>query len=321
MLLAAVSLLLVAVSPLLGPTRIGWHVLWTRPADADPQAAIFWTLRVPRVLLGAAAGAGLALGGVLFQTLLRNPLATPFTLGIASSASLGAAIALTLGVQGAWLGLPALALFALCGAAAAVAVIAILAARWGAGDMTRLLLVGVCVAYVSASGVLLVTYLAGRAVTNDIVIWMMGSLEIVRPRAAAEVACVLLPVTLLALLWRRDYDLLLLGPTLAASRGVATNRLAAATLLAVGLLVAVIVANCGPIGFVGLIVPHLVRRLVGPRTGPLIVGSVLVGAAFLTVCDALARSISRYALPVGVLTSIAGAAFFLVLLARGGRGA
>ena len=316
MLLAGVCLLLVALSTLAGRTPLSWHVLWTAADTADTQAAVFWTLRVPRVLLGAVAGAGLALGGALFQTLLRNDLATPFTLGIASSASLGAATALALGIEGTWLGFPRLGLFALCGALAAVLLIASLAARWGTTDLTRLLLVGVCVAYASASGVLLVTFLAGRAVTNDIVIWMMGSLEIVRPRAAAEVACVLLPVAAVALLLRRDFDLLLLGPTLARTRGVDTNRLAAATLVAVGLLVAVIVAQCGPIGFVGLIVPHIARRLVGPRTGPLIVASLVLGAAFLTVCDALARSISDYALPVGVLTSIAGAAFFLSLLTR-----
>ncbi len=313
-LLAAVAVAVVVVSALWGPTPTPPRVLLAGPESAEPAARIFWTLRVPRVLLGAVSGAGLALGGALFQTLLRNPLATPFTLGVASSASLGAATALAVGVEGQWFGLPKLVLFALVAAMLAITAVAALAARWGAADLTRLLLVGVCVAYLASAGVLLVTYLAGRAVTNDIVIWMMGSLEVVRPRAAAEVLCVLLPVTLFALLWRRGFDLLLLGPTLAASRGVATDRLVTTTLLAVGLLVAIIVANCGPVGFVGLIVPHIVRRIVGPRSGPLILGSLLGGAAFLTACDAIARSVSSYALPVGVLTSVAGALFFLTLV-------
>jgi iron complex transport system permease protein len=181
--------------------------------------------------------------------------------------------------------------------------------------MTRLLLAGVCVAYMSTAGVLLATYLADHAVTNEIVIWMMGSLAVHRPQASIEIAAILLPVLALAVYAHRGLDLIAMGEDLAASRGVAIGGVVWGSFLLVGLLVAVIVANCGPIGFVGLMVPHMARALLGVRTLPLLLGSALIGAAFLATCDGIARALLIYELPVGVITNIVGAAFFFYLLA------
>ena len=307
--LGLIAVGLIVASSFLGPTRLTVGDVF----DAE-LASAYWTFRVPRTILGACAGAGLALGGVIFQALFRNPLATPYTLGIASGASLGAAWAFLLGWQVAWLGLPPVAAPALGGALLAMGVVLLVARTRQGREMTRLLLAGVCVAYLSASGILLLTYLAEVAVTNDIVIWMMGSLTLHDPWAGGRVAAVLAPATALAIWSHRSFDLLALGDDLAASRGVNVGRTVLAAFVLVGLLTAVIVAHCGPIGFVGLMTPHMVRRLVGQRSLPLMIGSALVGAAFLTVCDGLARGFTAYELPVGIVTNMLGAVFFFSLL-------
>jgi iron complex transport system permease protein len=316
LLLAVVALLIVAGSSLLGHTLLDWaEVFHPRSGGTADAVNVFWTLRVPRALLAACAGAGLAIAGVVLQALFRNPLATPYTLGIASGASLAAAIGFLLNLGGYWLGLPVLSLLAFGGAAFAMCFVYLMARLRGGRDMTRLLLAGVCIAYMCSAGVLLVTFLAGEAVTNDVVMWMIGSLATLRPAAALEITIVLIPALALVLYVHRALDLLSMGDELAAARGVPVNAVVWSCFLAVGLLTAVIVANCGPIGFVGLMVPHIARTLVGPRTLPLVLGSALIGAAFLATCDGLARSLSVYELPVGVATNMLGAAFFFYLLA------
>jgi len=308
--LAALCVLLIAGSSLFGYQGVAWREV------LHPQVGgVYWNLRVPRTLLGAAAGAGLAVGGVLLQALFRNPLATPYTLGVASGASLGAACAFLLGLGGSLAGIPLRSLLAIGGALLAMALVYSMSRLRAGRDMTRLLLAGVCIAYISSAGIMLVTFLANQAITNDIVIWLMGSLARHRPVAALEVACVLLPVVLFGLYAHRGLDLLMMGDQLAASRGVAVSRVLWTSYLLVGALTAIIVANCGPIGFVGLIVPHMARALLGPRTLPLLIGAIFLGAAFLNASDALARSLSPYEIPIGVLTNIIGAAFFFYLLA------
>lgn len=310
--LLPIVLLIVAASTCLGPQWLDWREISAGERAAD----VFWRLRVPRTLLGAVAGAGLALGGVIFQTVFRNPLATPYTLGVAGGASLAAAIGYLCGWHGRLPGdVPVLTLLAFGGAVAAMSLVFLVGRVQRGRDLTRLLLAGVCVAYLCSAGILLVTYLADRAVTNDIVVWMMGSLGILRPRAALEVAVVLVPVLLYVASRHRALDLLAFGDQLAAARGVHVDGTIWSSFLLVGLLVAVIVANCGPIGFVGLMVPHIGRALFGARTLPLLLGSALLGAAFLTLCDGLARSLRVVELPVGVVTNVLGAVFFFYLLA------
>lgn len=324
--LATAAVLVVAGTTLLGPTWPTWEELsapW-QASSAGPGLSPFWHLRVPRTILAALAGASLAVAGVIFQALFRNPLAEPYTLGIASGASLGAAIGFLTGVSGYVGGLPARSLLALGGAAVAMGAVFLMARLRAGLDMTRLLLAGVCVAYTSAAGVLLATFLADRTVTNEIIVWLMGSLGVYRPGANLEIAVVLLAVLAFTLYARRALDLLWFGDQLAAARGVAVGRTVWTSFLLAGVLTAAVVANCGPIGFVGLMVPHMARALVGVRTLPLAVGAALLGAAFLAVCDGLGRGLLSlvhqrpigYEFPVGVVTNIVGAAFFFYLLAR-----
>ncbi len=316
LIFALLALLIVAGSSLLGHTPLDWsEVFRQRPVAEGGAVNVFWTLRVPRALLAACAGAGLAVSGVVLQALFRNPLATPYTLGIASGASLAAAIGFLLNLNDYWLGVPILSLLAFGGALTAMSFVYLMARLRAGRDMTRLLLAGVCIAYTCSAGVLLVTFLAGRAVTNDIVMWMIGSLATLRHAAVGEILFVLVPALALILYSHRALDLLSMSDELAASRGVAAGATIWTCFLLVGLLTAVIVANCGPIGFVGLMVPHIARALLGLRAFPLVLGSALIGAAFLALCDGIARSLSVYELPVGVITNLLGAAFFFYLLA------
>lgn len=300
----------VVASLAFGPTPIRWTTLF------DPaRSEVFWRLRLPRTLLAAAAGAGLSLGGVVFQALFRNPLATPYTLGIASGASFAASAAILLGLEGLWLGVPTVTLVAFAGCMASLGLVFALSRLRESNDVTHLLLGGVCISYLFAAGVMLMQHLASAAVTVETLKWMMGSLAFLRPRSALEVAVVLLPVLAWVVGCHRALDLIGMGEALAAGRGVAVERVRWTCFAAIGLLVAVIVANCGPIGFVGLMVPHMARAVVGPRTLPLSVASCALGAGFLALCDGIARW-RPHELPVGVVTNILGAVFFFSLLAR-----
>lgn len=310
--LTPLVLLIVALTTLLGSRWLDWREIFS----GERTAFVFWHLRVPRSILAACAGAGLAVGGVIFQALFRNPLATPYTLGVASGASLAASLGFLSGWRGtAPAGVPSLSLLAFGGAVVAMGLVYLMSRLRPGRDMTRLLLAGVCFAYMCSAGILLVFLVADQAITNEIVVWMMGSLGTLRPRAGLEIAVILLPVLALAACSHRALDLMTLGDDLAASRGVNVGLTLWSCYALVGLLIAVIVANCGPIGFVGLMVPHIGRAIFGVRTLPLLLGSALVGAAFLATCDGLARSLRPPTeLPVGVVTNILGAVFFFYLL-------
>lgn len=316
LLLAAGSLLTVAACSLLGFGGFS-------PDDfaARDGFSPYWDIRLPRTILAALVGAALAVGGVIFQAIFRNPLATPYTLGVDAGAALGAAVGIALNLGTSWLGLPRLGGLALLGAAGATTAVALIARAQKTRDMTRLLLAGVCVAYLSTAGIVLVTILARRgSVSNDVLIWLLGSLEVFDPRARLHAAIALVGVLLFAVWSHRALDLIALGEDVAASRGVAVDATLWGSFALVSAMTAILVAHCGPIGFVGLIVPHFARLILGARALPQLVGSALLGAAFLAACDALARSLSIYETPVGVVTNIFGAGFFFyLLLSRGGR--
>ena len=314
LLLLAVGCLLVALlAPLVGSQSLSWGALRSDPASA----AILWQLRVPRVLLALLAGALLAVSGASLQTLFGNPLAEPYTLGVASGASLGAALVFTVAPRVTSLGLPLAALAAFGGALAATALVVALGrsrdVASGTSSGAGLLLAGVAVALLCQAAILLLQYLTDAAGTLRMVRWMMGGLAVVGWRE---------PLWLLLLLGthalhRWDLDLLLTGEEMAAARGVDVSRLRRRLLLVDSLAVAALVSVVGPIGFVGLMVPHMLRRFVGAEHTALMPACALGGAAFLALCDVGARTALRPAeLPVGVVTALLGAPFFLWLLHR-----
>jgi iron complex transport system permease protein len=318
-LLVAVLVLAPLIGVLPGPDGRG-ALAWLDLGEAfRPGTAahdVFFRARLPRALAGAVSGAGLAAAGVAFQALLRNPLAEPYTLGVSSGASLGAAIAIRFGLLGA-LGSTGVALLAFAGAAASVVLVWRLARVGRSLPPATLLLAGVTLALVCSAASMLIQYTATFTESYRILRWMMGGLDWI-PLADLTRAAVVVGVGLVLLLARaRDLNALAAGAEAAASVGVDAPRATRVAYGAAALVVGAVVAVAGPIGFVGLVVPHALRAVVGPDHRALMPVSILVGAAFVVVCDTIGRLVLAPAqLPVGVVTALLGGPFFLTLLVR-----
>jgi iron complex transport system permease protein len=310
------GLLVVMAAPFVGMKGISLnHILdGTRyPVDHD----IFWHVRVPRVLLAWLAGAGLALAGMTFQSLFRNPLATPFTLGIASGASLGAAIAIRLGWTVLILGVSGVSIAAFVGALASVMLVFGLTRLRRGFSSGTLLLAGVAVGFFFSSVILFVQYISSFSESYRIIRWLMGGLEVVGMDAPLSLLPFLLTGAGIIFFLVRELNLLATGEDIAASRGVDVKLTRQLLFFATSLLVGGVVALCGPIGFVGMMCPHICRLLVGPNHRVLAVATMLFGGLFLTLCDTFARTIIAPAeIPVGVITALLGGPFFLWLLVR-----
>lgn len=309
--LALIWLAVLLVVPFLGSRIITPHEL---QAD-EGIATIFWSLRLPRTLLAVLAGGALAMSGLGLQTLFRNPLAEPYTLGIASGAALGAVLVLQFEALGIAVGFPAVALAAFVGALAVAAVILGLAMSGYGRDTATLLLAGIAISLTCSAMVLFVQYLADLTKTFRMVRWMMGGLAVVGYGEVLWLLPWVVGGAAVLMLLRWDLNLLITGEELAASRGVDLRRLRIGVLGIASVMVAALVAVAGPIGFVGLIVPHILRRWVGADHLYLVPACLLGGGAFLALCDLGARTVMAPAeLPVGVLTALLGGPFFLWLL-------
>lgn len=275
---------------------------------------IFWQLRLPRVLLGLLAGGALSVAGLSYQTLFRNDLAEPYTLGVAVGAALGAVLAIRFGGQPV-LGLPWVGAASFLGALAASSVVYGLAHRRRETDGSTLLLAGIAVSLSCTAVILFIQYVSDSTQTYRMVRWTMGGLAVVGYREVlwllpwVVVGCGLLVAL------RRELNLLLTGEELAASRGVDLSRLRRWVLGGSSAMVGALVAVAGPIGFVGLMVPHILRRWVGHDHLRLIPACWLAGGIFLVACDAAARMVLAPAeLPVGIVTALLGGPFFLWLI-------
>jgi len=315
------GLLAIVLGPFSGSVSIdAWaefsHWLSTPRADWSPDTAIF-ELRVSRVLLAFLAGGGLACAGAVLQTLLRNGLATPYTLGVASAGSFGAF--LVLAFPTAWFAsMLGPTLTALICALGSLALVLGLARRSQRVD--GLLLAGVTLNFLFGAGVMLVRYLADPLRLAAMERWILGSVEALHPSEALELLpWIALPVLGLIAM-ARDLDQLAFDEELAAARGVTVRRIRGLGLLAAGILTAATVARVGPIGFIGLLVPHAVRAGTGLRHRTLLPASFFAGGALLVVADLAARSLSvggrNSELPVGILTALIGGPCFLFLLLR-----
>lgn len=302
------TLVIVIASPFIGLTY---------SANAEIQRQILTELRLPRVLFGFIVGAGLSICGMAFQAMFRNPLATPFTLGVASGASLGAALYVSLGFSFAFLGIDDTTLAAFIGALLAISLVyKISHIRAGFSNET-LLLTGVAISFLFSSLILFIQYISNITDSFRILRWLMGSLSIVNYHDIVQ----LLPFVIICIaviLWlSRELNLLLAGDDIALSRGVNVQSVRLLLFFVTSMCVGAIVSLCGPIGFVGMMVPHICRLLIGNDHRWLIPASLLLGGGFLVVCDTLARLIIAPAeIPVGVITMLLGGPFFLWLLIR-----
>jgi len=272
-------------------------------------------LRLPRVLCAFTAGAMLSLSGMSFQALFRTPLATPFTLGISSGAALGAAVFIRLGFTFTLLGISGTSLAAFGGALLAVMLVYGLTRLKGGFTTTTLLLAGIAISFFFSSLILLIQYFSGFEQSFRIVQWMMGSLTATDYGKLVNLLPFLALGGILLTFLHREMNLLMVGEDLAISRGVNVGLIKKLIFLASSMMVGGVVSVCGPIGFIGMMSPHICRMLVGADHRRLIPASFLFGGLFLTVCDTLARSTPSGAeIPVGIITAMLGGPFFIWLL-------
>lgn len=284
--------------------------------EVDPiQARIVNELRLPRAILALLAGAGLALAGAVLQIVTRNPLADPYLFGISAGASFGAVLVIAaLGVEGVMTGW-SISTGAFAGAAISVMLVISLA---GQGvQVERMLLAGVAVSFMFSAGTSLVLYSADPQASATLLFWTLGSFSRASWESLATPAVIIVTCLLLFLGYARVLRGMLAGDETAISLGISVKRLRIGMLLLSSLLTAILVANCGGIGFVGLMIPHIVRRLMPARTGVQLIATALTGGVFMIWVDVLARTLVDHAeLPVGVITAALGSIFFLAVLKR-----
>jgi len=319
--LAVLAVLVFVGAPFVGLQHVPLSALWE--SHGSTVDTILWKLRIPRVCLAMLAGAALSLGGMTFQAMFRNPLATPFTLGVASGAALGAVLFIRFeAMLPPWFVSVGTALAALAGALCSILLVYGFTRTKRDFSTATMLLAGVALSFFFSSLILLVQYLSDPTQTFRMIRWVMGGLEhAVGIRAVLGLLPFAAAGGLILAAHTHELNLLTTGEELAQSRGVEVGRTKQILFFAASLMVGGVVAVCGPIAFVGLIVPHICRLLIGPDHRLLLPATVLFGAAFLTLCDTLARNIMPPAeMPVGIITALLGGPFFLwLLLARRGE--
>ncbi len=305
-LLASLSLLIAA--PFFGQIALPLDEL-IQPQSMAHQ--VFMQIRLPRVLLAFLVGGILSLGGLVFQVVFRNPMSTPYTLGVASGATLFTAIAIIAGL-GAYS-----PLFAFVGAMMTVLILFAVASRFGGYNPTTLLLVGIALGFFYAAALMVMYALSTLQESYEILRFTMGSLDIV---GFGQIGILTAATALLLLIiryYKEAFKALLVSYEFAFLQGIHVKKLSYTLLFGVSVAVGAAVSLTGPIGFVGLIIPHMLATLYQQSAEKLLVPSFFYGGVFLVLCDLIARSLADATLPIGVVTSFVGAPFFIYLLLRG----
>lgn len=312
----AALVVVLGVTPLIGSASVDFAAAWQ---GVSPHKEILFAARLPRVLLAAMAGGALALAGLLFQALVRDSLADPYTLGVSAGASLGAVLAICLRLN-MLVGMPAVGAAALVGASTVLMLVMGLASRGRRMSSFTLLLAGVTMNSLSIAVILFLHNLADFGQSFAIVRWLMGGIEAEEYSTLAFLAAVILATGAYVFRQARIWNLLSVGEEWAEARGVAAVRYLRLGFLAGSVLTALVTAFTGPIGFLGWIVPHALRLRYGADHRILVPCAFLYGAAFLAVCDTVARTVlAPTEIPVGVITAMVGGPFFLWLLGSRGR--
>ncbi|MCU1725371.1 iron ABC transporter permease [Pseudomonas sp. 7P_10.2_Bac1] len=327
LLMALGALLLVScvVSLGFGPARVPvdvvWHILLNKVFGIGEvswsagQEHIVWLIRVPRMLLGALVGAGLALIGAVLQAVTRNPLADPHLLGVTSGATLGAVIVVL--HVGEIVGLLTLPIAAFIGALLSMLLVLIIASRQGRLDSDRLLLCGVAVSFVMMAVANTLLFMGDHRASSAVLFWMLGGLGLARWELLAVPSAVVMLGLLLLLGMARPLNALMAGEQTAVTLGLNARNVRLKVFLIASLMTGVLVAISGSIGFVGLMIPHIARRLVGAEHRRLLPVSALLGSVFLVWVDVAARTlIAPEDLPIGVATAAIGGLFFIGLMRK-----
>jgi iron complex transport system permease protein len=316
-LLALGAVITLAGAPFIGMNNISLdHIL--HPSATDMDSSIFWKMRVPRVLTSFLAGSALAISGMAFQALFRNPLATPFTLGVSSGAAFGATLSILTGFTFSFLGISGMSIGSLIGALVAIlAVYGFTRLKKGFSTST-MLLAGVAISFFFSSLILFLQYLSDFTQSFRIVRWLMGGIESAGYDSLLGVLPFILIGSAIVFTLTNELNLFSAGEDIAVSRGVEVGRMKTILFFAVSLMIGGVVSVCGPIGFVGMMSPHIIRLLVGANHRYLAPATFLFGGLFLTLCDTLARIVIFPAeIPVGIVTALLGGPFFLWLLLSG----
>ena len=318
LLLYGLLLLLVAlVMPWIGAEAVKISDIFDfLMGKTTPQGEIFWFQRVPRVLLAIIAGGTLATVGASFQVLFRNPLVEPFTLGISGGAALGAFI--TISVPSLWLAwgpFSTIQLFAVCGAAICLFFIYTLSRKPRGMSIYTLLLAGITISFICAGAIMMLTYVANP---NSLVVfqrWMMGGIDVIGYKDLISLCPLLFPGIGLLFYHTNDLNHIALSEDIAMGHGVEVAAVRRNIFIGGGLATAAVVSLVGPIGFIGLIIPHAVRRLSGYDQRVVLPCSFFLGGSTLAICDAAARTlIAPNELPVGIITAILGGPLFIYIL-------
>lgn len=301
----------------LGSTKTGLNEVLKsllRREEADPVLnTIIWNIRFPRVLLAALVGATLSLGGLVFQALLRNPLAEPYILGISGGSAIGAIIGILMGLSR----FPGVSFTSFMGSIATLLLIFVMSSGQSILKKDSLLLSGVMInAFCSAIIMFLISMTQDYRLHN-IIFWLMGDLSMAAIRQTVILAAMLFPCYILIFWLSHSMNLLLMGKEMAQTMGVNIKAVTVTLLLTTSFMVSATVSHCGLIGFVGLVMPHLLRLLFGPDHRVLVPACVMGGGAYMVLCDLLARTLPEQGeMPAGVITAIIGAPLFIFLLKR-----
>jgi len=286
---------------------------------SDPDSmlhAIIWQIRLPRVLLAALVGATLSLGGLVFQALLRNLLAEPYILGISGGSAIGAITGILLGLSR----FPGVSLTAFIGSIATLALILVMTSGRSVMKKESLLLSGVMVNAFCSSVIMFLISVTQDAKLHNIIFWLMGDLSTADIRQVGILAGMLLPCFILIFWHSHAMNLLLMGKEMAQATGINIKVVTITLLVISSFMVSATVSYCGLIGFVGLVMPHLLRLIFGPDHRILVPACILGGGSYLVICDLLARTLPQQGeMPAGVITALIGAPLFIMLLKRSGR--
>jgi len=320
LLLMLVLLAVMFLGISLGSTRSGMYaVIQNLVGTAAPDSmlnTIIWHIRFPRVLLAALVGATLSLGGLVFQALLRNPLAEPYILGISGGSAIGAIFGILMGFSM----FPGVSLSAFAGSLATLLLILIMSSGQTILKKDALLLSGVMVNAFCAAVIMFLISMTQDSRLHNIIFWLMGDLSMVDIRQVGILAAILFPCFILLFWLSNTMNLLLMGKELAQSMGVNIKAVTVTLLVVTSFMVSATVSYCGLLGFVGLVMPHLLRLILGPDHRILVPACVLGGGAYLVFCDILARVLPEQSeMPAGVITAMIGAPLFIFLLKRTSR--
>ncbi len=305
-------LFVLLLSPFIGAVNLDLSAILNFSSLAS---TIFFELRIPRVLFAFFAGSILALSGLLFQTLFRNALMTPYTLGISSGAVLGAGIAIKLGLGSIIFGIAAISIFGFIGAMFTVFILLYLSRFLRSAQHESLLLLGIALSLFYTSALMIIFYL-GNAMQNDMLIrFTMGSLSVIGWQSPIVLGVIAFILFMSLYIYRFELQLLSISEHQATLKGVNTKKVTLILLMVSSLGIGTLVSISGPIGFVGLIVPHIVAKLYPLTVSFRIAKTALFGGFFLVLCDTITRGLQTQSeLPIGIITALIGAPFFIYLI-------